>query len=163
MLDEQGRKAADESGDPHWRFLEPLEPRLRLLAAARLPVDRVEDFVRDTMAEVAQALESGGLQPGPDLPAEVYGMACRRMARGSIRETFDPSTLQIEGGECLVVARCLEKLEAADRDILYQAFVEGRSPSEIAARKGWTLEEVRRRKVHAVERFQDLYRSSSEP
>lgn len=142
------------------------EQRVRVLAEVRLPADRVEETVRRILDGLADELEAvpDGVEPGT-LADRVYRRAravIEGVDAGADSETDDPPVLLRERGEAGDVARCLARLDDADREILRMAYRDGLSPGEIADRLDLSPDEACRRKRYALDRFTEIYRATAD-
>lgn len=143
-------------------------PRVRLFVAARAAGRNfLEEVVQDTMMALVCVLREGRLREPENLSAMVYGIARNKLA-DTIRKTsrdrtvafpkdFDCPALSTEGEQEVVAAaqREIERLEPADRRILWMTLIDGCKPAEVAASTGMSPEAVRQRKSRALKKLLD--------
>jgi RNA polymerase sigma factor (sigma-70 family) len=158
------------------QLVELLAPRLRVVAARRVPPRFIEDVAQETMCAVVQAVKQGRIQDETRLPAFAHGVLRNvisnlmrsekvrstreeRSARESSHvETETPLDLLISREERLRVAGCLGLLREEDREILLLSYYRALPPREVADRLGIQPNVARQRKWRALQRFAEVYR-----
>jgi RNA polymerase sigma-70 factor (ECF subfamily) len=159
---------ASGDGAAEAAVVEHFAPRVRAMLRARLrQPEAVRDLTQDTLVAVLLALRKGQLREADRLPAFVHGVA-RNLAnnhlRGEVRRAEGPldddvvgrlagaSSAEHEERRALV-ARALEAIAPADREVLQLTLVDGLHPREIAQRLSLTSDAVRQRKTRALKRL----------
>jgi RNA polymerase sigma factor (sigma-70 family) len=143
-------------------------PRVRAMLRTRLrQPDVVHDLTQDTLGGVLRALREGQLRDPEGLPAFVHGVA-GRVADGYLRGEArrdevppdDEAAARLAGAAAAddeerrtTVARGLEAVAPADREVLQLTLVDGLHPREIARRLSLTSDVVHQRKVRALKRL----------
>lgn len=152
--------------------------RIALFAARQLGDRSIgEDVAQETLQRVLAALREGRVESHEALPGFVFQTArhvCLQHARKRGREARALARWQrteraeagSAGDAALIAAervthlrRALDRLRAADREILREAYANWRDTDEIAARLGLSAEAVRVRKHRAIKRLGDLLRA----
>jgi len=143
-------------------------PRVRAMLRARLrQVEAVHDLGQDTLVAVILAIRKGQVREADRLPGFVQGVA-RNLANNHLRGVtrrgeapFDEAleaTLAArddreEEDRLAAVARGLEAIAPADREVLQLTLVEGLPPRDIAHRLNLSSDVVRTRKSRALMRL----------
>lgn len=156
-------QAADEAA-----VVEHFAPRVRVMLRARLrQPDAVHDLTQDTLLAVILALRKGQLREPERLAAFVHGVA-RNTANNYLRGMHRRGEAPLDGdaierlaaaevGEDeerrTLVARGLEAMAPADREVLQLTLVDGLHPREIAQRLALSSDTVRQRKARALKRL----------
>jgi len=140
--------------------------------------DEARDVVQEILARALAAIRTDRVPPGVPVEAFVYGIARHVITdvhRHRVRDgapPIDPGALHAPGPSPLealiqreeqeMVARALETLPAADRELLDRCFVRGERVAAIAAQLGEPAARIRKRKSRAMERLREgLQRSGS--
>jgi RNA polymerase sigma-70 factor (ECF subfamily) len=168
LLAEQVRQGDRRSED---ELVARYAGRVLAMAIARtLDRESSREIADDVMMAVVAALRRGAVRDTTRLGAFVHGTAVntinnhlRRLGRGPRMVALDDSwpgpVGEDDGSHDIDVAhvhRCLERLSAADRDVLTLSLVEGLKPAEIAARCGRSAEATRQQKSRALLRLRQL-------
>lgn len=158
--------------------LEHLRPGLELLALRTLgSADASREAVQETLARAVVALANGQPSDLGKLPAFVAGIARhvvvdmvraqrRIVSLDSLPLTEHPApaadalSALVSTEEHARVRAALGSLSATDRALLRDCYVEGLSPTEIAARSREPAERVRKRKSRALDRLRAAFRGS---
>ena len=158
--------------------LEHLRPGLELLALRTLgSADASREAVQETLARAVVALANGQPSDPAKLPAFVAGIARhvvvdivraqrRIVSLDSLPLTEHPApavdalSALVSTEERARVCAALGSLSATDRALLRDCYVEGLSPTEIAARSREPAERVRKRKSRALDRLRAAFRGS---
>jgi len=143
-------------------------PRVRAMLRARLrQVEAVHDLGQDTLVAVILAIRKGQVREADRLPGFVQGVA-RNLAnnhlRGVMRRGEAPFDEALEAtlaarddreeeDRLAAVARGLEAIAPADREVLQLTLVEGLPPRDIAHRLNLSSDVVRTRKSRALMRL----------
>lgn len=170
------REAVPEMADPA-QLSEKFFDRLRVMAARRLgDWTLAEDAAQETLARVVQALGEGRLESAEALPAFVFQTArhvcqqwLRKRVRGrravvrfarEVRRTADEVALWrlVSEERRAEVRRALDRLSAADRDLLRMLFLDAVDGTAAAARLGIEPGTLRVRKHRALQRLESRLR-----
>lgn len=143
-------------------------PRVRAMLRARLrQADAIHDLGQDTLVAVILAVRKGQVREPDRLPGFVQGVA-RNLAnnhlRGVTRRAEAPFDAALEAtlaarddreedDRRAAVARGLEAIAPADREVLQLTLVEGLPPRDIAHRLNLSSDVVRTRKSRALMRL----------
>jgi RNA polymerase sigma-70 factor (ECF subfamily) len=143
-------------------------PRVRAMLRARLrQADAIHDLAQDTLVAVILAVRKGQVREPDRLPGFVQGVA-RNLAnnhlRGVTRRAEAPFDAALEAtlaarddrdeeDRRAAVARGLEAIAPADREVLQLTLVEGLLPRDIAHRLNLSSDVVRTRKSRAIMRL----------
>lgn len=136
------------------------------LARTRRP-DLAADLAQDAMIALLLELRRGALRDVAALPAFAAGVA-RNIVRSEHRvssrhddQPLDMDVAQASGEDAdirrLDMARVLQRLPAADQQVLELILVEGCKPADLAARLGISPEAARTRKLRAQRRLMDAF------
>lgn len=131
---------------------------VRTFARRRLRgADAVEEFAQDVFLRFVQALRAGAIEDGARVGGFVLGI-CKNLARERARAAERRAELWAQFGSVLADAAdeparaqyelalledCLSQIAHRSREVLRQAFIDGESAAEIAARLAMTESNVR--------------------
>jgi RNA polymerase sigma-70 factor (ECF subfamily) len=143
-------------------------PRIRAMLRARLrQAEATLDLGQDTLVTVILAIRKGQVREADRLPGFVQGVA-RNLANSHLRGVtrraeapFDPELEaklatrddHEEEERLAAVARGLEAIAPADREVLQLTLVDGLPPRDIAQRLNLSSDVVRTRKSRALMRL----------
>jgi RNA polymerase sigma-70 factor (ECF subfamily) len=151
--------------------------RLRYFAMRRLrDAALAEDVAQEALRRALEALRAGRIEKPEALPAFLFETArhvCMHRSRSFGREArafqrvaadgeedaseeADPLSLLISDERCEQVRRSLDRLEAADRELLLLSFDDGLGAEEIGQRVGASAGAVRVRRHRALGRLAEL-------
>lgn len=163
------------SGEPPWHVY---AEGVRLIALRRLgDASLADDVAQEAITRAISSLVDGRSEPISDLGAFVYGIARHLIAdlhRGggrtvpleSVAEPLEPRASALDTAiaaeERQQVNDALQRLDAADRDLLTQFFIEGRDADDIARRLGSTAVNIRKRKSRLLQRLRRLVKGGHE-
>lgn len=140
--------------------------RALCLARTRRP-DLAADLAQDAMIALLLELRRGSLRDPAALPAFAAGIArnvVRAEHRASTRHDVQPLETDVAQPSAeavdvrrLDIARAMERLPAADQQVLQLILVEGCKPADLAQRLGISAEAARARKLRAQRRLMDVF------
>lgn len=170
MLDDAALVARIRAGDPdaEAELARRFGPRMRVLCLARTRrPDLANDLAQDAMIALLLELRRGGLREPSALPAFAAGIArniVRSEHRASTRhdiQSLDMDVVQASAEEAdvrrLDVERALDRLPAADQQVLRLILVEGCKPADLASRLHISPDAARTRKLRAQRRLMDVF------
>jgi RNA polymerase sigma factor (sigma-70 family) len=147
-----------------------LEAGLRMVALRRLGNgDEAREATQETLARLVERLRTGSCTPVGEIAPIAYGIA-RHVIADMLRRRHRVAELSpampargedvldhlVREDDAARVRAGLERLNAADRELLRQCFVAGRRITDISAALGEPPERVRKRKSRALERLRRL-------
>lgn len=172
-LDDAALVARLQAGDPEAESVlaERFGPRMRALCLARTRrPELAADLAQDAMIALLLELRRGSLRDPAALPAFAAGIArnvVRAEHRASTRhdvQSLDGDVPQPASGEAIDVRRldidrALERVPAADQQVLQLILVEGCKPADLAHRLGISADAARTRKLRAQRRLMEVFAS----
>jgi len=143
-------------------------PRMRAVCLARTrQPELARDLAQDAMIALLLELRRGGLRDPGALPAFAAGIArniVRSEHRSSTRHDVRPLDMDVvqasdEDADVrrLDIERAIDRLPAADQQVLRLILVEGCKPADLAIRLGISAEAARTRKLRAQRRLMDVF------
>lgn len=143
-------------------------PRIRAMLRARLRQgEAIHDLAQDTLVAVILAIRKGQVREADRLPGFVQGVA-RNLANNHLRGVTRRAEAPFDEGleatlaardDCeaedwlAAVARGLEAIAPADREVLQLTLVDGLPPRDIAHRLNLSSDVIRTRKSRALMRL----------
>lgn len=170
MLDDAALVARIRAGDSdaESELARRFGPRMRVLCLARTRrPDLANDLAQDAMIALLLELRRGGLREPSALPAFAAGIArniVRSEHRASTRhdiQSLDMDVVQASAEEAdvrrLDVERALDRLPAADQQVLRLILIEGCKPADLAIRLRISPDAARTRKLRAQRRLMEAF------